>query len=82
MGAIVENQREPTGRQRVRCRPDTVDMLWEAWQLACEDARDACRGWLDAGGEDRARAYWVYVAAADREAAAGALLRARASPPG
>ncbi len=55
-------------------------MLWEAWQLAREDARDACRAWLDARKEDRERAYWAYVAAADREAAAGALLSARASP--
>jgi hypothetical protein len=75
----VDHQAKLNERRRVRCQAGRIEMLWEAWQLAREDARDASRGWLDARAEDRARAYWVYVAAADREAAAGALLSARAS---
>lgn len=77
----MEHHIELVGRQCVRSEPGKLETLWEAWHLAREDARDACRRWLDARRDDRARAYCVYVAAADREAAAGALLSARASPP-
>lgn len=65
------------GRRQVRCQSGKLEPLWEAWQLAREDASDACHGWLAAAHDDRARAYNAYVAAADREAAASALLSAR-----
>jgi hypothetical protein len=57
-------------RVKVKRRPGQVELLWEAWQLACEDVVDAYLGWRSAGREDRADAYCAYVAAADREAAA------------
>jgi hypothetical protein len=49
---------------------DSRATLWAAWQLACEEAGDAYRAWSRAPREPRAEAYWAYVAAADREAAA------------
>ena len=58
-------------RQRGQIAP-----LWQAWELAREDASDARLGWGEAGDEDRANAYSAYVAAADREAAAADHLRA------
>jgi hypothetical protein len=56
--------------------------LWEAWLLARDDAGAAYRAWSRASREPRAEAYWAYVAAADREAAAAAHLRAAFAAPG
>lgn len=41
-----------------------------AWQRARDDAVHAYRAWVDAPPTRRRHAYAVYVAAADREAAA------------
>lgn len=63
-------------RVPIKRRPGQGKPLWQAWELAREDASDACLGWREAGDEDRADAYSAYVAAADREAAAQDHLRA------
>lgn len=65
-----------TQRVQIKRRQGQVKPLWEAWELACEDASDAYLDWWDADHADRADAYSAYVAAADREAAAGNYLRA------
>jgi hypothetical protein len=59
---------------------DSRAVLWQAWQLACEEAGAAYRAWSRAPREPRAEAYWAYVAAADREAAAAEGLRAALAP--
>jgi hypothetical protein len=65
-----------TQRVQIRRQPGQVKPLWQAWELACEDASDAYLDWWEADHEDRSDAYSAYVAAADREAAAGNYLRA------
>ena len=49
--------------------------LWTAWRDACDDLRLAHRAWRDAAETCRREAYFVVVAAADREAVAGETLR-------
>lgn len=61
-------------RIRVRRPAGNVETLWDAWDLAREDAGDAYQTWSDAAAADRADAHRVYVAAADRESAAARLL--------
>jgi hypothetical protein len=68
-------------RMRVKRPPGEVETLREAWELACEDADDACEAWFAAAERDRATAYHAYVAASDREAAAAQLLRCGAARP-
>jgi hypothetical protein len=52
-----------------------VEDLWTAWRDACHDLRLAHRAWRDAAETRRREAYFVVVAAADREAVAGETLR-------
>jgi hypothetical protein len=59
---------------------DSRATLWEKWHLAREDAGAAYRAWSSAPPEPRAEAYWAYVAAADREAAAAEGLQAALAP--
>jgi hypothetical protein len=67
----------PTERATVRAR--LGQDLQREWRAARDDARMAYRAWNDAPRPQRSEAYVVYVAASDREAAAGhALGRAAA----
>ena len=50
-----------------------ADDLLEAWREASADAAAAYRDWSDAPRSDARMAYSVYVASADREAAAARL---------
>ena len=50
--------------------------LEDAWRFACQDAADAYGHWCVVPSAQRAEAYTVYLAAADREAAAADHLRA------
>lgn len=63
-------------RVRVERQAGEVKPLWEAWELAREDAFDAYLDWWEAARADRADAYCAYLAAADREAASEDFLRA------
>jgi hypothetical protein len=47
-----------------------VDELADAWRAARDDTADAYREWCNAPVAQRRMAFTVYVAAADREAAA------------
>jgi hypothetical protein len=58
---------------------DVAD-LWGAWHDACDDVRHAHAAWRVAGRATSAEAYWVVVAAIDREAAAADLLGRHARP--
>ncbi len=58
--------------------PD-VELVFDAWVAACDEAHEAYDAWRDAQREDQADAYAVYVAAADRESAAAAALAASAA---
>jgi hypothetical protein len=48
-----------------------VENLLTAWRDACTDLRVAYEAWRENGPAKRADAFAAYVAAADREAAAG-----------
>jgi hypothetical protein len=48
----------------------STEVLAEAWQAASAEARETYQWWVLAPVVSRAEAYAVYVAAADREAAA------------
>jgi hypothetical protein len=50
--------------------PLTATALADAWQAAREESADAYVAWAGACCDDRRTAYAVYLAAADREAAA------------
>jgi hypothetical protein len=63
-------------RVAIKRQPGQIEPLWQAWELAREDASAARLDWWEAGDRDRADAYSAYVAAADREAAAEDYLRA------
>jgi hypothetical protein len=54
--------------------PDRRAVMRQAWRLAHEDAVAAYRRWAGAPAKLRADAYCVYVATADREAAAAVML--------
>jgi hypothetical protein len=41
--------------------------IYQAWQVAFDDAEEAFLAWCDAPGTSRPEAYAVYRAAADRE---------------
>jgi len=60
-----------------KCRPMTLDELWEAWKAAREQARLAYAGWCAAGSAGRRLAFAVFLAAHDQEAAAEAAYIAR-----
>jgi hypothetical protein len=47
-----------------------VEDLWTAWRDACDDLRLAHRAWRESAQAGRRDAYFVLVAAADREAIA------------
>ncbi|HEY7075806.1 MAG TPA: hypothetical protein VH418_10565 [Solirubrobacteraceae bacterium] len=53
-----------------------LEAIEDAWRSACDDAVAAYRRWATAAAHDRADAYLAYVAAAEREAAAGDHLQA------
>ena len=53
---------------------DRRAVMRQAWRFAQEDAVAAYRRWAGAPAKLRADAYCVYVAAADREAAAAVML--------
>jgi hypothetical protein len=57
--------------------PSSVELrnVREAWRDACEDLRLAHSAWRISPPEKSAEAYWVLVAAADREEAAAEVLR-------
>jgi hypothetical protein len=57
--------------------PSTVELhnVRDAWRDACDDLRLAHIAWRIAPRGKSAEAYWVLVAAADREEAAGEVLR-------
>jgi hypothetical protein len=64
--------------------PEPDDDLVVAWRAASDEALRAYDAWRDAKRDTRSDAYCVYLAAADREAAAAeALYRlaAEGSPP-
>ena len=65
-------------RMRIQRHPGQLEPLREACELAREDADEAYRRWRAAAPCDRAEAYYAYVAAADREAAADRFLNANA----
>lgn len=69
-------------RMRIKRRPGQLEPLWEACELAHEDADEAYRRWRNAAPRDRAEAYCAYVAAADREAAAERFLSASTASAG
>jgi hypothetical protein len=56
--------------------PETFDVedLWAAWRDACDDLRQAYHAWRESARAGRREAYFVVVAAADREAIAAATL--------
>jgi hypothetical protein len=56
-----------------------LEDLRAAWRDACEDLHLAHRAWRVSPPEGSAEAYWVVVAAADREEAAADVLQRRAS---
>jgi hypothetical protein len=67
MSAIPESvSLEPVGP------PEACDIedLWTAWRDACHDLRLAHRAWRESAQAGRRDAYFVLVAAADREAIA------------
>lgn len=56
--------------------PETFDVedIWTAWRDACEDLRLAYHAWRESARAGRREAYFVVVAAADREAIAATTL--------
>jgi hypothetical protein len=62
--------------------PSTCDVedLWVAWRDACHDLRLAYDAWRESARARRREAYFVVVAAADREAIAAETL-SRITPP-
>jgi hypothetical protein len=54
--------------------PCDVEDLWMAWRDACDDLRQAHCAWRESARAGRRDAYFVVVAAADREAIAAETL--------
>jgi len=51
-------------------RPEITEELHHAWTVARDEARLAYQEWCEAYEDEADRAYFAYVAAADREGAA------------
>jgi hypothetical protein len=56
-------------------RPEITEELHHAWSAARDEALLAYRDWCAAGERELDRAYFTYVAAADREEAAATHLQ-------
>jgi hypothetical protein len=59
-----------------------LEDLRAAWRDACEDLVLAYRAWRIAGREHSAEAFWVVIAAVDREEAAAEVLCRHTPAPG